>query len=618
MSLVMPAQLRDAARPPTGPALDVERVRRDFPILATRMHGRPLVYLDNGATAQKPRAVLDALVQFYETENANIHRGNYALSQTATARFEEARERVAQFLGVSDPHEIIFTRGTTEAINLVALAWGRTFLRPGDEILLSELEHHSNIVPWQLVAQATGAVIKVIPIDERGELQRDAYAALLGPRTRLVALTHVSNALGTINDVQALAAQAHAAGALILVDGAQWVGHHPTDVQELGVDFYCFSGHKLFGPTGVGVLWGRRELLEAMPPWQGGGDMIERVTFEQTTYAGLPNKFEAGTPNIAGAIGLRAAIDYVQGLGFAAIERHEAELIAYTARRLAEVPGLRLVGAPTHRSGVFSFLMEHPCIAPLDVGTALDIEGIAVRTGHHCCQPLMDRLRIAGTTRISLAFYNTKADVDAVAEALRRLQARKQAETPRCAERSELHLRPEPRYPDPAGPSPEAVAAELTADFDLLEDWTQRYEYLIDLGRHLLPLPEEERTEANRVHGCQSRVYLSARRHPVQHEVMDFLADSDADIVRGLIAVLQKVYSGQKAVDILAFDVQAFLKRLGIDEHLALTRRNGLAEMVRRIRLLAHAMVHASALCTTADCATCEQNTLRERPAAST
>lgn len=613
MSLLLEAKAKTPTRSPQGPALDVDRLRRDFPVLGTTAHGKPLVYLDNGATTQKPRAVIAALQRFYEAENANIHRGVYALSREATALFEEARERVAKFIGAGDPRECLFTRGTTESINLVAQAWGRTVLKPGDEVILSELEHHSNIVPWQMAAQATGAVIRVIPIDERGDLRLDEYARLLGPRTKMVALTHLSNALGTVNDIKALAAPAHAAGALFLVDGAQWVGHHPTDVQELGVDFYCFSGHKLFGPTGIGVLWGKHELLEQMPPWLGGGDMIERVSFEKTTYAGLPNKFEAGTPHIAGAIGLRAAIDYVLAIGFEAIERHEAELLAYARRRLLEVPGLRLLGNPARQGGVLSFLMEHPCIAPLDIGTALDLEGVAVRTGHHCCQPLMDRLGTSGTARISLAFYNTTAEIDVAVEALRRLQAKKQAETPRCAERIELAQRSEPSYPEPAGPSPAAVADQLAEDFDTLDDWSQRYEYLIDLGKQLLPVPDSERTEANRVHGCQSRVYLSARRNPVRHDVMDFLADSDADIVRGLVALLQKVYSGQKAADILAFDIQAFLRRLGIDEHLALTRRNGLAEMVKRIRLLAAAMVHSSALCTTADCAKCEQNTLRDR-----
>jgi len=613
MSLLLEPKVMTPVRLPPGPALDVERLRRDFPILETKVHGKPLVYLDNGATTQKPRAVIEAVQRYYEAENANIHRGVYSLSREATALFEEARERVARFLGASDPRECLFTRGTTESINLVAQSWGRTFLKPGDEIILSELEHHSNIVPWQMAAQATGAVIRVVPIDERGDLRLDEYARLLGPRSKIVALTHLSNALGTINDVKTLAGLAHAVGALFLVDGAQWVGHHPTDVQELGVDFYCFSGHKLFGPTGIGVLWGRRELLEQMPPWQGGGDMIERVSFEKTTYAGLPNKFEAGTPHIAGAVGLRAAIDYVLSIGFDAIQRHEAELLAYARRRLQEVPGLRLVGSPARQGGVLSFLLEHPCIAPLDIGTFLDLEGVAIRTGHHCCQPLMDRLKISGTARISLSFYNTAAEIDVAVEALRRLQAKKQAETPRCAERIELAQRCEPTYPEPAGPSPAAVAEQLAADFELLEDWGQRYEYLIDLGKQLLPLPESERIEANRVHGCQSRVYLAARRNPLRHDVMDFLADSDADIVRGLVALLQKVYSGQKASDILDFDIHAFLRRLGIDEHLALTRRNGLAEMVKRIRLLAAAMVHSSALCTTADCATCEQNTLRQR-----
>jgi cysteine desulfurase/selenocysteine lyase len=593
-----------------GIGLDVDRIRREFPLLNLTFQGRPIIYLDNGATTQKPRVVIEAIRRFYEEENANIHRGAYALSREATGLYEHARERVAEFIGAADPSECIFTRGTTESINLVAHSWGRAFLRPGDEIILSHLEHHSNIVPWQIVAEATGAVIRVVPIDDAGDLRLEEYARLLNRRTKLVAITHVSNALGTVNDIESLAALAHAVGAVFLADGAQWVAHHPTNVRELGVDFYCFSGHKLFGPTGCGVLWGRRALLEQMPPWQGGGDMIERVTFEKTSYAPLPNKFEAGTPHIAGAVGLRAAIDFLHGVGFPAVEQHEAALLAYARQRLLEVPGLRLIGSPRRQSCVLSFVFDHPVIAPLDIGTALDLDGIAIRTGHHCCQPLMDRLGITGTARLSLSLYNTFDEIDAAAEALRRLQARKIAEIPRCADRIELGQRPEPRYPEPAGPSPSAVADELVEAFDLLDDWNQRYEYIIDLGKRLLPFPEEERTEANRVHGCQSRVYICARKNPHKADVLDFLADSDADIVRGLIAILQKIFSGQRAADILAFDVQGFFRRLGIDENLALTRRNGLAEMVKRIRQFASAMVHVSALCTNADCATCAQNTL--------
>ena len=594
-----------AARAKANPGFDVARVRRDFPILSTTVGGKPLVYFDNGATTQKPRAVIDAIKEFYERENANIHRGVYQLSRESTGAYEEARERVAKFINAAEPKECIFTRGTTESINLVANSWGRTFLGPSDEILLSVLEHHSNIVPWQMCCEQTGAKLKVIPINERGELLLDEYRKLLGPRTKLVAVTHVSNVLGTINDIKQMAKLAHEAGALTLVDGAQWVGHYPTDVQDLDVDFYAFSGHKLFGPTGTGVLYGKKEWLQRMPPYQGGGDMIASVTFEKTTYADLPNKFEAGTPNIAGAIGLRAAIDYVQNRGFENFAPHEEELLRYTTQRLGEVPGLRLIGTARNKASVLSFLMEHPCIAPLDVGTALDVEGIAVRTGHHCCQPLMDWLHLPGTVRISLSFYNTKEEVDRCVDALKRLQAKKEAETPKCADRVELNTRPEPRYPAASAATPEAAAQKLIDAFEFLPDWPQRYEYIIDLGKKLLPLPEGERTEANRIHGCQSRVWLSARKRQGSTDVMDFLAESDADIVSGLIAILQKVYSGQRAQAILDFDVQGFFTKLGIEDHLAMTRRNGLGEMVKRIRLLADAMVHAAKTCTNPDCSQC-------------
>lgn len=586
--------------------LEVRRVREDFPILDTTANGRPLIYLDNGASTQKPLAVSRAVQRFYEREYANIHRGVYQLSRDATVAFEDARETVAKFINAAEPRECIFTRGTTESINLVAASWGRTFLKPGDEILVSALEHHSNIVPWQLCCEQTGAKLRVIPITDRGELNLGEFQKLLGPRAKLVAVTHLSNALGTVIDVQQMAALAHAAGAVILVDGAQWVGHFPTDVQELGVDFYAFSGHKLFGPTGVGVLWGKREWLERMPPYQGGGDMIANVTFERTTYAELPSKFEAGTPAIAEVIGLKAAIDYVQGLGFDKIIPWEEELFAHAQRRLAEVPGLRLVGQAPRRAGVISFLLEHPCVAPLDVGTALDLEGIAVRTGHHCCQPLMDRLRLPGTVRMSLAFYNTKEEIDRCVDALKRLQARKSADAPGCTSRVELVGRPDPRYPKPYAASPDAAAQKLLEAFEFLPDWSQRYEYLIDLGKKLPPLPDAERTEENRIRGCQSRVWLSARKQPGTADTLDFLADSDADIVRGLIALLQRLFSGQPARSILAFDVKDFFKKLGLEDHLAMTRRNGLGEMVTRIRTLAAALEHEQLQCTAADCQECQ------------
>ena len=402
----------------TAAPLDVIRVRRDFPIFDRAIRGKPLVYLDNANSTQKPRAVLDAERRFYETGYANIHRGVYLLSQEATEAYDRARARIAGFLGAKNPAEIVFVRGTTEGINLVASSWGRANLGPGDEVVISEMEHHSGIVPWQLACAATGAVLKVIPITDAGELDLDRAASLIGPRTKIVSLIHVSNALGTINPVAEVFALAKRHGVPVLLDGAQAISHGPIDVEALGCDFYAFSGHKLFGPTGVGVLWGRAALLEAMPPYQGGGNMIHTVTFEKTTYAPLPFKFEAGTVNIAGALGLHAAIDYVEGLSWDAIAAHERALLSRALDRLGAIPGVVFQGSPAHRAPVMSFTVDG--IHPHDVGTVLDAEGIAIRAGHHCVQPLMARLGVPATIRASLSFYNTADDVEALASGVRK------------------------------------------------------------------------------------------------------------------------------------------------------------------------------------------------------
>ncbi|MBL0656943.1 cysteine desulfurase [Aeromonas caviae] len=396
-----------------------DRLRGQFPALAQEVNGHPLVYLDNAATTQKPQAVLDAINHYYRADNANVHRAAHALSGRATRAFEDARETVARFINAPRSHEVIWTRGTTEAINLVAQSWGMSELRAGDEIVLSTLEHHANIVPWQLVAQRTGAVIRVIPLDERGDLDIAAYLALLGPRTRLVSVAHVSNALGTVNPVEQIVAAAKAVGALTLIDGAQAVAHLEVDVQAIGCDFYAFSGHKLYGPTGIGVLWGRTALLERMPPWQAGGEMIDRVSFSGTTFNTLPFKFEAGTPHIAGAIGLAAAIDFVMEQDKDSLASHEAALTDYLVAGLQQVPGLRLVGEPGQRAGAVSFLLED--IHPQDAATLLDMQGIALRVGHHCAMPLMESLGIGGTLRASLACYNNRDDVDALLAALHKL-----------------------------------------------------------------------------------------------------------------------------------------------------------------------------------------------------
>lgn len=397
-----------------------DRLRGQFPALAQEVNGHPLVYLDNAATTQKPQAVLDAINHYYRADNANVHRAAHALSGRATRAFEDARETVARFINAPRSHEVIWTRGTTEAINLVAQSWGMSELRAGDEIVLSTLEHHANIVPWQLVAQRTGAVVRVIPLDERGDLDIAAYLALLGPRTRLVSVAHVSNALGTVNPVKEMVAAAKAVGALSLIDGAQAVAHLEVDVQAIGCDFYAFSGHKLYGPTGIGVLWGRTELLERMPPWQAGGEMIDRVSFSGTTFNTLPFKFEAGTPHIAGAIGLAAAIGFVMEQDKDSLASHEAVLTDYLVAGLQQVPGLRLVGEPGQRAGAVSFLLDD--IHPQDAATLLDMQGIALRVGHHCAMPLMESLGIGGTMRASLACYNNRDDVDALLAALHKLR----------------------------------------------------------------------------------------------------------------------------------------------------------------------------------------------------
>ena len=397
---------------------DVEQVRSEFPILSTQVNGKPLVYLDNAATTQKPRAVIDSLVRYYETLNANVHRGVHTLSQRATDEFEGGREAVRRFLNAADTREIVFTRGTTEAINLVAQSYGRTFLRAGDEILIGAAEHHANIVPWQQLRDSLGIVLKVIPIDDAGDLLLDEFERLLTPRTRLVAIGHVSNALGTINPVEDIIRRAHAVGAKVLVDGAQSVAHGPVDVQALDCDFFAFSGHKLFAPTGIGALYAKAELLEAMPPWQGGGDMIRTVSFEHSEWNDLPWKFEAGTPDIAGGVGLKAALDWLAGIDFQAAVRHEAALLQYATERAREVPGMRIVGTARHKAGVLSFVLAGA--HPQDLGVLLDNQGVAIRTGHHCAMPVMARYGLTGTARASFAFYNTFQDIDRFYAALAR------------------------------------------------------------------------------------------------------------------------------------------------------------------------------------------------------
>jgi cysteine desulfurase/selenocysteine lyase len=407
------------ATTPTTPAdlaYDVEALRQDFPILDVRIGTKPLIYFDNAATTHKPQVVIDAIQRFYLLQNANIHRGVHYLSQQATDRYEAARGRIARFFNAASADEIVFVRGATEAINLVANTWGATNLRDGDEILVTGMEHHANIVPWQLVAKRTGAKLRVAPVTDDGEVDLDAYRALLGERTKLVAFVHVSNALGTVNPVDEMIGAAKAVGATVLLDGAQSAPHLPVDLQRLGCDFFVCSGHKVYGPTGIGILYGRMSVLESMPPWEGGGDMIQKVTFEETTFKAPPSRFEAGTPHISGAIALAAAVDYLDRIGRERIAAHEEKIATYAVARLSSVDGLRIVGMPSRRAGAVSFTMDG--VHPHDIGTILDSEGVAIRAGHHCTQPLMRRLGLSATARASFGLYNTTAEVDALVQAL--------------------------------------------------------------------------------------------------------------------------------------------------------------------------------------------------------
>ncbi|HKD14199.1 MAG TPA: cysteine desulfurase [Candidatus Angelobacter sp.] len=399
---------------------DVFKIREDFPILSQKVHGKPLVYLDNAATTQKPRAVIDALTHYYTTENANIHRGVHALSELATESYERARRKIQRFIHAPDPGQVIFVRGTTEGINLVAQTYGRTHIQAGDEIIISMLEHHSNIVPWQILSEQVGARLRVIPINDSGELLLDEFEKLLGPRTKLLGIAHVSNALGTIVPVRKVIEMAHRRNVPVVVDGAQAAPHTPIDVQALDCDFYTFSAHKIYGPTGIGALYGKRELLDAMPPYHGGGDMISSVTFEKTLYNKLPYKFEAGTPDISGVIGFGAAIDYVTAIGLDRIAAHEEELLAYATQALSAIPEVRLIGTAKSKAAVVSFVLDS--IHAHDVGTVLDQEGIAIRTGHHCAQPLMNRFGVEATARASFALYNTKEEVDALVQGIQKVR----------------------------------------------------------------------------------------------------------------------------------------------------------------------------------------------------
>ncbi len=560
--------------------------RRDFPILTQTVHGAPLIYLDNAASTQKPAAVIAAVRRYYESDNANIHRAVHTLSQRATHGYEAARETVRRFLNAADPAECIFTRGTTEAINLVASCLSRSRLKAGDEIVVSQLEHHSNIVPWQIAAQYCGATVLAAPINAAGEIILEEFQRRLGPRTKVVSVSWVSNALGTINPIAEMIRLTRqlAPHALFMIDAAQWVAHGQTDVQMIDCDFLCFSGHKLYGPTGIGVLYGKRKLLEELPPYQGGGDMIETVSFDGTTYAPLPNKFEAGTPNIAGAIGLAAAIEYVQSIGLAGIARYEADLLRYATQRVQEVSGLRIIGTAKHKASVVSFQIDG--LSELDIGVKLNEAGIAIRTGHHCCMPLMKTLGVEGTARASFAFYNTKLEIDTLVSRLQQIvKDRPLGQSGHRAAASATS--PEITFAAAYDSSPAAAADSLAEDIALFEDAAGKNRFIIDLGE-AIPRPFEQlKRLSQRLPGCMSEVYVLGRTKPGAPGVIEFAADANADIVRGLIAIMQRLFSGQPADAVLAFDIEAFFRRIGLDQFITTQRRNGLGSLTAKIRQLA-------------------------------
>lgn len=537
----------------------VEQVRADFPVLNREVNGQPLVYLDSAASAQKPEAVIGAEAEFYRHGYAAVHRGIHTLSAEATARMEAVRQQAATFLNAGSAEEVVFVRGTTEGINLVANSWGNANVGAGDNIIISEMEHHANIVPWQMLCARVGAELRVIPLNPDGTLQLDVVPGLFDPRTRLLAITEVSNVLGTENPLAALIALAHQHGAKVLVDGAQAVMHHPVDVQALGCDFYVFSAHKLYGPTGIGVLYARSELLQTMAPWEGGGSMIATVSLtEGTTWNQAPWRFEAGTPNTGGIIGLGAALTYVSQLGLTQIAEYEQTLMRYALDALRAVPDLILYG-PAQRKGVIAFnLGQHHAY---DVGSFLDNYGIAVRTGHHCAMPLMARYQVPAMCRASLAMYNTTEEVDRLVAGLQRIRKLRVKDGTMAA------------LPD---------KDKLLRNFSRCANWEEKYLYIIELGQRLAPLSPEEHSVQNIIQGCQSQVWIVMDQDPTG--VITLRGDSDAAIVKGLIAVVFILYDRMTAQDITEFDVRPWFEKMALTQHLTPSRSQGLEAMIRAIR----------------------------------
>lgn len=535
--------------------VDTARIRREFPILSSRIDGRPLIYLDNAATTQKPRAVIDAISQYYKRYNANVHRAAHALSAQATRAFEGVRGSLADWVGANSASELIWTRGTTEAINLVAQSYLRPRLKPGDRILLMECSHHANIVPWQMVADACGATIDVLPCAD-GNLDLQQYQTLLSRKPGIAALTHASNALGTVFPIEQMSRMARAADVPVLVDGAQALPHFDIDLRRLGCDFYAFSGHKLFGPTGIGALWARREILEQMPPWQGGGEMIEAVSFSGTRFAALPFRFEAGTPDIGGVIGLGAAIDYLRGQPRSELEQHEQQLLHHALACCGTLKGFRPLEAGERRVSLISFLIDG--FHPQDIALWLDRQGIAVRAGHHCAMPLMTKLGIPGSVRASFAFYNTPAEVEKMAQALEQL----------------IHSR------RGHAAIPEAIASDRE-QLDKIHGatgWNERYQALMTLGSSLPKLPEQWQRDEYRLHGCESRVWLIKALD--ESGRLQCRADAEGRILRALLALLLESVNGRTPEEVLALDLPERIARLDLQRHLSPSRGNGLNAMI--------------------------------------
>ena len=557
-------------------------LRQQFPILSTNLRNQPLVWLDNAATTQKPQVVIDTINNYYRQSNANVHRAVHTLSAQATHAFEAARSTVAGFLNARSSDEIIWTRGATEAINLFAQSWGRANLNAGDEIILSEMEHHANIVPWQLLAQELAFTIHPVRVSENGELDRAHLQQLLqSPKVKLLAITHVSNALGTINPIEEIIEAARQHNITTLIDGSQAVGHFPVDVQALGCDFYAFSGHKVYGPTGVGVLYGRRELLADMPPWQGGGEMIERVSFSGTTFRAPPLRFEPGTPHIAGAIGLAAAIDFLSSLDRKAIAQHEHKLRQKLEQGLDQIDGIRRIGTSSNRVAIVSFCCD--TLHNQDLATLLDQQGIAVRTGHHCAMPLMEALKIPGTIRASLACYNTMEDVDALLSALRTALstdhfAEESAQPPIAATNPELPtvFAEQPYFSLPA--TDELIAALLAK-----KHWQDRYRVIMQLAAKLPTLPEEMRNIQTQLPSCESALWFH-HYYDATSRTVHFAIDSDARIIRGLLFIVLSVLNGRTAAELLAVDVDSLFTELGLTNHLSPSRGNGLYAIVQEMR----------------------------------